>query len=100
MSFYSLYRDCFFFFSKFQQRLSHDILTSVANSLLDGTVFQIVSGMAELQRMEEETLYNERNKLIASFSGRLTEKLASSFSLIVIVERRLLHLWCLCESIH
>lgn len=54
---------------KYRQRLSHDVLVSLSNALLDGTVFQIVSGIHELQRMEESHLYSERNQRIAYFNG-------------------------------
>lgn len=49
--------------------MSPDLLVGLANSLLDGTVFQIISGISELQRMEEENLFNTRKKLVADFAG-------------------------------
>lgn len=64
------YRLSFGCCSKYQQKLTHDMLVSLAHSLLDGTVFQIVNGMAELQKLEEENLYNDRKKLISRFTGK------------------------------
>lgn len=58
--------DCY---SKYQQKLSSDVMVGLANSLLDGTVFQIVSGSAEVQKLEEERLFNCRKKQLADFSG-------------------------------
>ena len=58
--------------------MSPDLLVGLANSLLDGTVFQIISGISELQRMEEENLFNTRKKLVADFAGT---KLSWSFLL-------------------
>ncbi|XP_067951194.1 protein DGCR6-like [Watersipora subatra] len=54
--------------SKFQQRLSSDVLVSLASSLLDTTVFAIVSGSSDIQRMEEQNLFSQRKKLINDLS--------------------------------
>lgn len=50
-------------FSKYQQRLPYDLLSSLANVLLDGTVFEIVSSLREVQQLEERNLSNQRIKL-------------------------------------
>lgn len=52
------------FYSKYQQRLPYDLLSSLANVLLDGTVFDIVSSLREVQQLEERNLSNQRIKLI------------------------------------
>ncbi|XP_064628665.1 protein DGCR6-like [Lineus longissimus] len=44
----------------YQQRLSYDLLSSLASSLLDNTVFEIVTGLREVQEMEERCLFNQR----------------------------------------
>ena len=51
-------------FSKYQQRLSYDLLSSLARVLLDGTVFEIISSLREVQQLEERNLSNQRIKLI------------------------------------
>jgi len=51
-------------FSKYQQRLPYDLLSSLANVLLDGTVFEIVASLREVQQLEERNLSNKRIKLI------------------------------------
>jgi len=55
---------CLSCFSKYQQRLPYDLLSSLANVLLDGTVFEIVSSLREVQQLEERNLSNQRIKLI------------------------------------
>jgi len=51
-------------FSKYQQRLPYDLLSSLARVLLDGTVFEIISSLREVQQLEERNLSNQRIKLI------------------------------------
>ncbi|XP_048240032.1 protein DGCR6-like [Haliotis rufescens] len=48
---------------KFQQRLPYDLLSGLANALLDGTVFEIVRSLEEVQHLEEKSLFNQRSKL-------------------------------------
>jgi len=55
---------CYFSFSKYQQRLSYDLLSSLARVLLDGTVFEIISSLREVQQLEERNLSNQRMKLV------------------------------------
>ncbi|KAI8773016.1 protein DGCR6-like isoform X1 [Biomphalaria glabrata] len=49
---------------KFQQRLSYDLLSALASALLDGTAFEIVKGLEEVQHLEEKSLFTQRQKLI------------------------------------
>ncbi|XP_069788776.1 protein DGCR6 isoform X1 [Narcine bancroftii] len=46
-----------------QQRLSYDTLSNLALALIDGTVFEIVQGLLEIQHLTEKNLYNQRLKL-------------------------------------
>ncbi|XP_013928323.1 PREDICTED: protein DGCR6-like [Thamnophis sirtalis] len=46
-----------------QQRLSYTILSDLALALLDGTVFEIVQGLLDIQHLMERNLYNQRLKL-------------------------------------
>ncbi|KFM67403.1 Protein DGCR6, partial [Stegodyphus mimosarum] len=50
----------------FQQKLSYELLTDLANSLLDKTVFDIVKGLRDIQVMTEKNLLEKRMKLINS----------------------------------
>lgn len=52
-----------------QQVLSNELLTSLASTLLDGTVYEIVNNLNEMQQMSERTLYNERAKLSEQYSS-------------------------------
>ncbi|XP_052243089.1 protein DGCR6-like [Dreissena polymorpha] len=56
---------------KYQQRLPYDLLSGLANSLLDGTVFQIVLGLKEVQEWEEKTMHQQRTKLISDHKVNL-----------------------------
>nr|XP_056715015.1 protein DGCR6-like [Euleptes europaea] len=49
--------------SSSQQRLSYTILSDLALALIDGTVFDIVQGLLEIQHLTEKNLYNQRLKL-------------------------------------
>ncbi|KAM3937589.1 protein DGCR6-like [Leptodactylus fuscus] len=51
--------------SSFQQRLSYTTLSDLALALIDGTVFEIVQGLLEIQHLTEKNLYNQRVKLHA-----------------------------------
>ncbi|XP_069614650.1 protein DGCR6-like [Dendrobates tinctorius] len=51
--------------SSFQQRLSYTTLSDLALALIDGTVFEIVQGLLEIQHLTEKNLYNQRIKLHA-----------------------------------
>lgn len=49
--------------SSFQQRLSYTTLSDLALALLDGTVFEIVQGLLDIQHLTEKSLYNQRLRL-------------------------------------
>lgn len=50
--------------SKYQQRISYDLLSGLAHSLLDGTVFEIVQSLKDVQQLEEKSLFSQRKKLM------------------------------------
>ncbi|KAB7498023.1 Protein DGCR6, partial [Armadillidium nasatum] len=50
--------------SKYQLRLPYDVLSSLAQLLLDNTVFEIVKELVDLQRMTEIHLYQQRQEMI------------------------------------
>lgn len=58
---------------KYQQRLPYDLLSGLANALLDGTVFQIVNGLKEVQQWEERTMYSQRSKLVSDHKAQKHE---------------------------
>ncbi|XP_042617499.1 protein DGCR6-like isoform X2 [Cyprinus carpio] len=49
--------------SSFQQRLSYTTLSDLAQALIDGTVYEIVQGLLDIQHLMEKNLYNQRQKL-------------------------------------
>ena len=61
-------------YRKIQQRLPYDLLTSLASSLLDGTVFEIVNSLKEVQQLEERHLSAQRMKILNEHKGQLSVK--------------------------
>ncbi len=55
----------------YQQRLPYSMLSSLSLSLLDGTVFQIVNHLAEIQQMTERKLMEQRAQLVNTHKGRV-----------------------------
>ncbi|PAA50449.1 hypothetical protein BOX15_Mlig001402g1 [Macrostomum lignano] len=67
-----------------RSRVSHDQICRLANSLLDGTVFDIVRDLREVQHLEEKSLSERRRQLESELklersdlSARQAEELAS-----------------------
>ena len=56
-------------FRMYQQRLPYDLLCGLANALLDGTVADIVTGLKEVQQLEERNLSGQRIKMINEHKG-------------------------------
>ncbi|XP_022082107.1 protein DGCR6-like isoform X2 [Acanthaster planci] len=50
----------------YQQRVPYSMLSSLSASLLDGTVFEIVNHLAEIQHMTERKLMEQRSQLVNS----------------------------------
>ncbi|XP_070559605.1 protein DGCR6-like [Ptychodera flava] len=48
----------------FQQRIPYDMLSLLASSLLDETVFAILKNLEEIQQMTEKTLHEKRMRVI------------------------------------
>lgn len=55
--------------SSFQQRLSYSTLGDLALALIDGTVYEIVQGLLDIQHLTEKNLYNQRQKLHCEHQG-------------------------------
>ncbi|XP_018334536.1 gonadal protein gdl-like [Agrilus planipennis] len=49
---------------KYQMRVPYELLSSLANCLLNETVFEIVKGLMEIQHVTEQHLYQQRLQLI------------------------------------
>ncbi|XP_060517851.1 gonadal protein gdl isoform X1 [Cylas formicarius] len=51
---------------KYQMRLPYELLSSLANCLLNETVFEIVKGLLEIQQVTEQHLFQQRLQFINS----------------------------------
>ncbi|CAG9771262.1 unnamed protein product [Ceutorhynchus assimilis] len=49
---------------KYQMRLPYEVLSSLANCLLNETVFEIVKGLLEIQHVTEQHLFQQRLQFI------------------------------------
>lgn len=49
---------------QYQQRLPYELLSNLANCLLDDTICQIVIGLKDIQKMLEKSLYEKRQRMI------------------------------------
>jgi hypothetical protein len=49
---------------QFQQRLPYELLSELANCLIDETVGKIVDGLKEIQHMTEKNLYEKRQRTV------------------------------------
>ncbi|XP_037079119.1 protein DGCR6-like [Pollicipes pollicipes] len=54
---------------RFQQRLTLELLSGLANAMLDGTVFQIVENLTEIQHVTEKRAFQMRQQLAADHNG-------------------------------
>ncbi|XP_012273111.1 gonadal protein gdl [Orussus abietinus] len=49
--------------TKYQMRLPYELLSGLANSLLNDTIFEIVKGLMEIQHVTEKHLFQQRLQL-------------------------------------
>ncbi|XP_063230169.1 gonadal protein gdl isoform X1 [Bacillus rossius redtenbacheri] len=61
--------------TKYQQRIPCELLSGLANCLLNETVFEIVKGLMEIQHVTEKHLFQQRLQLINKHSLELQELL-------------------------
>ena len=61
--------------SAVHQRITKEVCKELAMSLLDGTVFEIVKELEDIQQLSERALLNKRMKVV---SGHKTQKVALS----------------------
>lgn len=50
--------------SKYQMRVPYELLSNLANCLLNETIFEIVKGLMDIQHVTEQHLYQQRLVLI------------------------------------
>ena len=63
------YSNKFFFSSTYKKKFTYDVLSGIATCLLDGTVFEIVKGLEDIQQLSERNLLNKRMKIVNSQKG-------------------------------
>ncbi|XP_033111850.1 protein DGCR6L-like [Anneissia japonica] len=76
----------------FQQRLPYTTLSNLASALLDGTVFEIVQYLEEIQHMQEKKLLDQRSKLINSVKAQKQEQAKLHQSQLLSCQNRPHHL--------
>lgn len=60
---------------KYQQRVPCELLSGLANALLNDTVFEIVKGLMEIQHVTEKHLFQQRLQLINKHSMEMQDML-------------------------
>ncbi|KAK0093825.1 hypothetical protein PV326_012557 [Microctonus aethiopoides] len=63
--------------SKYQMRLPYELLSGLANSLLNDTIFEIVKGLMEIQHVTEKHLFQQRLQLLNQHKIQMQEALSS-----------------------
>ena len=64
-----MYHCSFFTNRTYKKKFTYDVLSGIATCLLDGTVFEIVKGLEDIQQLSERNLLNKRMKLVNSQKG-------------------------------
>jgi len=64
--------------AQYQMRLPYELLSSLANSLLNDTIFEIVKGLMEIQHVTEKHLFQQRLQLVNQQKIESEEPLSST----------------------
>ena len=65
---------------KYQMRLPYELLSGLANSLLNDTIFEIVKGLMEIQHVTEKHLFQQRLQLLNQQKIEMQESLSSMYT--------------------
>ncbi|KAL9969354.1 hypothetical protein ACROYT_G021558 [Oculina patagonica] len=57
----------------YKKKFTYDVLSGIATCLLDGTVFEIVKGLEDIQQLSERNLLNKRMKIVNSQKAQRME---------------------------
>uniref|UniRef100_T1J1H0 Gonadal protein gdl n=1 Tax=Strigamia maritima TaxID=126957 RepID=T1J1H0_STRMM len=68
---------------KYQQRLPYELLSALANSLLDGTVYEIAKGLVDIQQMTEKNMCTQRIQFISAQKREMEELIKKYKELVV-----------------
>lgn len=63
---------------KYQMRLPYELLSGLANSLLNDTIFEIVKGLMEIQHVTEKHLFQQRLQLLNQQKIEIQEAMSGS----------------------
>ncbi|XP_020296726.1 gonadal protein gdl [Pseudomyrmex gracilis] len=63
---------------KYQMRLPYELLSGLANSLLNDTIFEIVKGLMEIQHVTEKHLFQQRLQLLNQHKIECQEALSAA----------------------
>ena len=72
---------------EYKRRLPYDIICQLAHTVLDGTVFEIVKGLQEVQVLMEKSLSDRRAELIKAQRSNKKDMLKRQKSELSIVEK-------------
>ncbi|RLU19521.1 hypothetical protein DMN91_008078 [Ooceraea biroi] len=64
--------------AQYQMRLPYELLSGLANSLLNDTIFEIVKGLMEIQHVTEKHLFQQRLQLVNQQKIESEEALSSA----------------------
>lgn len=78
----------FIIFRKYQMRVPYELLSSLANCLLNETVFEIVKGLMEIQHVTEQHLYQQRLQFINQKKGNCAKIKRKLLNYIVAAEEQ------------
>ncbi|KAL6258765.1 gonadal protein gdl [Pogonomyrmex barbatus] len=65
---------------KYQMRLPYELLSGLANSLLNDTIFEIVKGLMEIQHVTEKHLFQQRLQLLNQQKIECQEALSATMT--------------------
>ncbi|XP_067050243.1 protein DGCR6-like isoform X2 [Acropora muricata] len=57
----------------YKRKFTYDVLSGIATCLIDGTVFEIVKGLEDIQQLSERNLLNKRMKIVNSQKAQRME---------------------------
>lgn len=65
---------------KYQMRLPYELLSGLANSLLNDTIFEIVKGLMEIQHVTEKHLFQQRLQLLNQQKIEMQEAISTVYT--------------------
>lgn len=63
-------------------------MSDLALALIDGTVYEIVQGLLDIQHLTEKNLYNQRQKLHCEHQGKCKGQMSEETYLFLVTQIR------------